>query len=92
VKRETLVALAAKLPSCVVAMEACCGAHHLWRVFAAHRHEVRFMSPGVASILSDRAVDSALSRFAEDGSTPALTPPELQNAGNCTPLAFSLSS
>ena len=28
-KRETLIALAAKLSPCVVAMEACCGAHHL---------------------------------------------------------------
>ena len=44
-KRETLIALAAKLPPCVVAMEACCGAHHLGRVFAAHGHEVRLMSP-----------------------------------------------
>jgi transposase len=45
VKRETLVALAAKLPPCIVAMEACCGAHHLGRVFAARGHEVRLMSP-----------------------------------------------
>jgi transposase len=44
-KRESLMALAAKLPPCVVAMEACCGAHHLGRVFAAHGHEVRLMSP-----------------------------------------------
>ena len=44
-KRETLIALAAKLPPCVMAMEACCGAHHLGRVFAAHGHEVRLMSP-----------------------------------------------
>ncbi len=44
-KRETLIALAAKLPPCVVAMEACCGAHHLGRVFASHGHEVRLMSP-----------------------------------------------
>ena len=44
-KRETLIALAAKLPPCVVAMEACCGAHHLGRVFAAHGHDVRLMSP-----------------------------------------------
>ena len=44
-KRETLIALAAKLPPCVVAMEACCGAHHLGRVFAAKGHEVRLMSP-----------------------------------------------
>jgi transposase len=26
-------------------MEACCGAHHLGRVFAAQGHEVRLMSP-----------------------------------------------
>ncbi len=44
-KRETLIALAAKLPPCVVAMEACCGAHHLGRVFASHGHDVRLMSP-----------------------------------------------
>ena len=45
VRRETLVALAEKLPPCVVRMEACCGAHHLGRVFAAHGHDVRLMSP-----------------------------------------------
>ena len=44
-KRETLIGLAAKLPPCLVAMEACCGAHHLGRVFAAHGHTVRLMSP-----------------------------------------------
>ena len=32
--RETLIALAEKLPPCVVGMEACCGAHHLGRAFA----------------------------------------------------------
>ena len=45
VKRETLIALAAKLPPCIVAMEACCGAHHLGRIFAGRGHEVRLMSP-----------------------------------------------
>jgi transposase len=45
VRRETLIGLAAKLPPCMVAMEACCGAHHLGRVFAAHGHDVRLMSP-----------------------------------------------
>ncbi len=44
-KRETVMALAAKLPPCIVAMEACCGAHHLGRIFAAHGHETRLMSP-----------------------------------------------
>ena len=45
VRRETLIALAEKLPPCIVGMEACCGAHHLGRVFAAHSHDVRLMSP-----------------------------------------------
>ena len=43
--REGLLAFAAGLPSCVVAMEACCGAHFLGRTFEAHGHEVRLMSP-----------------------------------------------
>jgi hypothetical protein len=28
-----------------MAMEACCGAHHLGRVLRQHVHEVRLMSP-----------------------------------------------
>jgi transposase len=48
VRRETLIALAKKLPACVVGMEACCGAHHLGRLFAAHGHDVRLMSPEYA--------------------------------------------
>jgi len=44
-KRETLIALASKLPPCIVGMEACCGAHHLGRVFLGQGHEVRLMSP-----------------------------------------------
>ena len=44
-RRETLVGLARKLPACVVGMEACCGSHHLGRVFASHGHDVRLMSP-----------------------------------------------
>src|ERR1700733_5791518 len=35
-KRETVIALAAKLSPCIVGMEACCG---------AHGHDVRLMSP-----------------------------------------------
>ena len=45
VKQGTLIGLATKLPSCVVAMEACCGAHHLGGIFAMRGHEVRLMSP-----------------------------------------------
>ena len=44
-RRQTLVDYVTKLPTCVVAMEACCGAHHLGRLFAAQGHEVQLMSP-----------------------------------------------
>ncbi len=44
-KRETVAGFARQWSSCVVAMEACCGAHHLGRQLAAQGHEVRLMSP-----------------------------------------------
>lgn len=44
-RRQTLIDYVAKLPVCVVAMEACCGAHNLGRLFAAHGHEIRVMPP-----------------------------------------------
>lgn len=44
-RRESIIALAAKLSGCVVAMEACCGAHHLGRLLVAQGREVRLMSP-----------------------------------------------
>lgn len=45
VSRDGLVALLAKLPGCVVAMEACCGAHHVGREARARGHRVRLMPP-----------------------------------------------
>jgi transposase len=44
-RRETVVSFAAGLPGCVVAIEACCGAHHMGRTLSAQGHEVRLMSP-----------------------------------------------
>ena len=43
--RAKLAEYVGRLPACVVAMEACCGAHHLGRVFEAQGHAVRLMSP-----------------------------------------------
>lgn len=37
-RRHTLIEFVEKLPTCVIAMEACCGAHHLGRLFAARGH------------------------------------------------------
>jgi transposase len=45
VSRGKLVELLARVRRCVVAMEACCGAHHLGRGFMAPGHEVRLMAP-----------------------------------------------
>lgn len=44
-RRETVIAFCSKLSSCVVAMEACCGAHHMGRALASQGHVVRLMSP-----------------------------------------------
>ena len=43
--REGVIKFAAGLPRCAVAMEACCGAHHLGRVLRDQGHRVRLMSP-----------------------------------------------
>jgi len=43
--RDSVVKLASRLPACVIAMEACCGAHHLGRLLQACGHEIRLMSP-----------------------------------------------
>jgi transposase len=45
VRRATLIGMAHELAPCIVAMEACCGAHHVGRLFAARGHTVRLMSP-----------------------------------------------
>lgn len=44
-RRDRVVAFAATLTPCTMAMEACCGAHHIGRSLAALGHEVRLMSP-----------------------------------------------
>jgi transposase len=50
-KRESVVAFTQRWPSSVVAMEACCGAHHLGRQLAAQGHTVRLISPEYGSSL-----------------------------------------
>ncbi len=43
--RAQLLALMGKLTECVVAMEACCGAHHLARQIMPLGHDVRLIAP-----------------------------------------------
>jgi transposase len=48
-RRDGVIAFAARLTPCTMAMEACCGAHHMahhmGRALAALGHEIRLMSP-----------------------------------------------
>jgi transposase len=44
-RRSSVESFVTSLGYCTVAMEACCGAHHLGRVFTRHGHTVRLMSP-----------------------------------------------
>src|SRR3954463_11887734 len=44
-KRGSVLPFTAQLERCTVAMEACCGAHHLGRQLIAQGHVVRLMSP-----------------------------------------------
>ena len=43
--REGVLAFTARLVGCIVAMEACCGAHYLGRVLQQQGHTVRLMAP-----------------------------------------------
>lgn len=43
-RRATVITYAASLPGCVVALEACCNAHHVSRALARQGHAVRLMS------------------------------------------------
>jgi transposase len=44
-RRETVMTFGATLLACIVAMEVCCGAHHMGRALAAQGHTIRLMSP-----------------------------------------------
>ena len=44
-QRESVTKFVSGLAPCVVAMEACCGAHHLGRLLSGIGHQVRLMSP-----------------------------------------------
>jgi hypothetical protein len=49
---ESIAAFTVKLPACIVAMEACRGAHHLGRVMSGQGHQVR--SEGIEMAGTDR--------------------------------------
>ena len=72
--REGLIKFAAELPPCVVAMEACCGAHYLGRTFKAQGHTVRLMSPEYVApyIKAQKTDDRDAEAIAEAATRPTM--------------------
>src|SRR6516165_3385553 len=81
-RRETVIAFATKLPTCVVAMEACCGAHHLGRLLAGLGHEVRLMSPEYVRpyVKAQKNDDRDAEAIAEAATRPTMRFVELKSA------------
>jgi len=73
-RRQTLIDYVSKLPPCVIAMEACCGAHHLGRLFAARGHKVRLMSPEYVRpyVKAQKSDDRDAEGIAEAASRPTM--------------------
>jgi transposase len=80
-RREGIIKLAAKLKPCVVAIEACCGAHHLGRVLRAQGHEVRLMSPEYVRpyVKSQKNDDRDAEAIAEAATRPTMRFVELKS-------------
>ena len=80
-RREGVIKFAGKLKPCVVAMEACCGAHHLGRVLRAQGHEVRLMSPEYVRpyVKSQKNDDRDAEAIAEASTRPTMRFVELKS-------------
>lgn len=72
--REGVAKFVASLPSCVVAMEACCGAHFLGRRFEAQGHTVRLMSPEYVApyVKAQKTDDRDAEAIAEAATRPTM--------------------
>jgi transposase len=81
VRRATLAELADKLQPCTIAMEACCGAHHVGRLFAAKGHEVRLMSPEYVRpyVRAQKNDDNDAAGIAEAATRPSMRFVELKS-------------
>ena len=81
VRRATLAELADKLEPCTIAMEACCGAHYVGRLFAAKGHEVRLMSPEYVRpyVRAQKNDDNDAAGIAEAATRPSMRFVELKS-------------
>jgi transposase len=80
-RRDSVIAFTTKLPACIVAMEACCGAHHLGRALAAQGHNVRLMSPEYVRpyVKSQKNDDRDAEAIAEAATRPTMRFVELKS-------------
>lgn len=80
-RRGTVLRFVATLPTCVVAMEACCGAHHLGRALQAEGHAIRLMSPEYvrAYVKAQKNDDRDAEAIAEAATRPTMRFVELKS-------------
>jgi transposase len=78
---ESIPAFTKSMPTCVVAMEACCGAHHLGRLLATQGHTVRLMSPEYVRpyVKAQKNDDRDAEAIAEAASRPTMRFVELKS-------------
>lgn len=79
--RDGVAKLAAGMPACIMAMEACCGAHHLGRILRDHGHQVRLMSPEYVRpyVKAQKNDDRDAEAIAEAATRPTMRFVELKN-------------
>src|SRR5579875_3657603 len=79
---QSVAAYTKSLPPCVVAMEACGGAHHLGRLLQAQGHTVRLMSPEYVRpyVKAQKNDDRDAEAIAEAATRPTMRFVELKSA------------
>src|SRR5438874_8221752 len=81
-QRESVIKFAVGLEPCVMAMEACCGAHHLGRILREQGHQIRLMSPEYVRpyVKAQKNDDRDAEAIAETATRPTMRFVELKSA------------
>ena len=90
VPRAKLLALIAALPPCVIAMEACSGAHNWARQFPKFGHTVRQIAPKFVTPVT--AAPGAAARTTPPTPPRSARPPPARTCGSCPSRARSSNS
>lgn len=80
---ESIPAFTRAMPACIVAMEACCGAHHIGRLLTEQGHTVRLMSPEYVRpyVKAQKNDDRDAEAIAEAATRPTMRFVELKSEG-----------